>query len=109
MPAQTNYSLKRIRDEHKTILEHFWAKWNNEYLATLIPRKKWYNKNEQIKIGQLVIIHDDNSPPAHWLMGRIVQLIESKDGLIRNVIVQTMKSRLTRPIQKICILPTEPN
>lgn len=109
VPAQTNYSLKRIRDEQRKLIEHFWNKWSAEYLCTLIPRKKWLKKNEQIKEGQLVVLPDGNLPASQWLMGRIIELIPSKDGLIRSVKIQTHKSIYTRPIQKISILPIEPN
>lgn len=108
-PAATTYSLKRIFEEQKKLIEHFWQRWRNEYLTTLVQRKKWTEEKEHIKIGQLVVIKDENLPPARWLMGRIIELIQSKDGLIRSVVVQTPKSKLTRAVQKICILPVVPS
>lgn len=109
VPAQTSYSLKRMFDEQKKIIEHFWQRWNNEYLTTLLPRKKWTQEKEHIKVGQLVVIKDENLPPARWLLGRIVELIKSKDKLIRSVVIQTAKTKLTRAVQKVCILPLVPN
>lgn len=109
VPAQTNNSLKRIRDEQEKALNCFWQHWRNEYLQSLTQRKKWRQKNEHIKIGQLVLINDENLAPARWLMGRIVELIPSKDGLIRSVTIQTSKNKLSRPIQKLCVLPVEPS
>lgn len=107
VPSQTNYSLKRIREEQQDIVEKFWVKWSNEYITSLLPRKKWLQSKDNFKIGQLAVIHDDNLPPAHWLMGRITKLIHSADGLVRTVEIKTAKSVLTRPIQKICLLPNE--
>lgn len=52
-------------------------------------------------------IYDENLPPAQWLLGRIVKLIPSADQLIRAVEIQTAKTKLVRPVQKICLLPTE--
>lgn len=107
VPPQTNYSLKRIREEHHSILEQFWKLWNQEYLIALMQRKKWVNENRMLKLGQLVAIHEENLPPAQWVLGRIVKLISSADGLIRSVEIKTPKSSAIRPVQKICVLPTE--
>lgn len=109
VPPQTIFSLKRIFEEQKKIIEHFWERWQNEYLTTLLPRKKWTQEKEHIQIGQLVIIKDENLPPSRWLMGRIIELIKSKDGLVRSVVVQTPKTKLKRAVQKICILPVVPS
>lgn len=94
-----------MRNEQQEMLESFWKRWDNEYLTSLLQRKKWLKEKDHFKIGQLVLIGDENLPPARWLLGRIIELIASKDGLIRSVVIKTAKSKLTRPIQKIVILP----
>lgn len=109
VPNQTNNSLKRIRMEHQKILQEFWTRWNDEYLLTLSQRNKWVHEKEHIYIGSLVIIKDENLSPARWLLGRIIKLIPSKDGLVRSVVVKTTKNVLTRAVQKLCLLPIEPN
>lgn len=84
--------MKRIRDEKQNMIEHFWRKWNHEYLATLLPRKKWFQMNA-MKI-------------CHLHGGYLVE-ITSADKLIRAVEIQTGKTKLIRPVQKICLLPTQ--
>lgn len=107
-PKQSNYSLLRIRSEQQKMIESFWRRWQEEYLSTLLPRKKWLKEKEHFKKGQLVVIKDDNRPPSQWLLGKIEQLILSKDGLVRSVVVKTAKSTLTRAVQRLCILPVKP-
>lgn len=46
------------------MLENFWKRWESEYLTSLLQRKKWLNEKEHFKIGQLVLIADENLPPA---------------------------------------------
>ncbi|XP_031638945.1 uncharacterized protein LOC116351048 [Contarinia nasturtii] len=105
-PAQTSTSLKRIFEEQSNMLNHFWKRWHNEYLAHLLPRKKWRQEREPIKVGQLVVVKDENLPPARWLLGRIIELIPSRDNLVRSVVIKTQKNnKLTRAVQKLCILP----
>lgn len=105
VPSQTNNSVKRIREEQRNIIEGFWKRWENEYLTSLFQRKKWTKEKKPLKIGQLVLIADENLSPGRWLMGRIIELIPSKDKLIRAVVVKTPKSKFTRPVQKIKVLP----
>lgn len=109
LPAQSDYSLQRIHNEHNQMLENFWCRWHEEYLMSLIQRKKWHKEKEHFQVGQLVVIKDDNRPPAQWLLGRIIELILSRDGLVRSVVIQTAKSKLTRAVQSICILPVAPS
>lgn len=46
--------------------QHFWKRWSKEYLHHLNTRNKWSSGSTQdIKIGQLVIIKEDNAPPLH--------------------------------------------
>ncbi|XP_055910668.1 uncharacterized protein LOC129945032 [Eupeodes corollae] len=95
----------RLWREKKTMLTHFWNRWREEYLVTLIERMKWRRERHGLQIGQLCIIKSENFPPSAWALGRIKRLIEGKDGLVRSVEVQTATNQLTRPVQKICILP----
>lgn len=98
----------RLWKERQRMVQHFWDRWRNEYLVTLQERKKWRKEKENIKIGQLVVLKSENFPPSSWAMGRICELLPSKDGLVRTVIVETATNRLKRPVQKICVLPIEP-
>lgn len=97
----------RLWKERQTMLKHFWERWQSEYLTTLQERKKWRREKEQFKVGQLVIIKTENFPPTSWALGRIKELIVSKDGLVRNAVVQTATNTLKRPVQKLCIVPVE--
>lgn len=105
VPQQTDNSIKRMRNEQQSMLENFWKRWEKEYLTSLLQRKKWLKEKDHFKIGQIVLVGDENQPPSRWLLGKITKLLPSKDGLVRSVVVQTQKSKLTRPVQKIVILP----
>ena len=118
-PPQSNFTVHIVRKEHHKMLESFWQSWSADYLTSLLPRKKWKKEERNVRIGQVVLIRDDNLPPSLWQIGRIIQLIPSKDRLIRSVVIEAASkkpsgekytkktSKFTRAIQKICILPTE--
>lgn len=89
------------------ITQNFWKRWNAEYISTLQQRSKWTTPQQNIEVGSLVLIKDENLPPLKWKLGRIMQVHEGKDKKIRTVTVRTAYTELTRPIVKICLLPVE--
>lgn len=93
--------------ERDKMFKDFWARWHNEVLTSMIERKKWRREREDIKVGQLVIIKDENLPPTHWRMARVAEVSPSSDKRVRNVLVKTEKGTFKRPIQKLCLLPID--
>lgn len=91
------------------MLQHFWQRWSKEYLSRLQQRPKWVSQsdNSDIKIGQLVLVKDENNPPGKWPLARIIKLHPGNDGNIRVVTLKCKYSETTRPITKICVLPLE--
>lgn len=87
--------------------QHFWKRWSSEYLTRLQQRPKWCTKKPVMKVGDLVLIKDENLPPLQWKMGRIKVIHPSKDGLARAATVQTQFTKLERPIIKLCPLPLD--
>ncbi|XP_060528271.1 uncharacterized protein LOC132703160 [Cylas formicarius] len=43
--------------------QHFWDRWHREYLHQLQQRHKWNTTTNPPKVGQLVLIKDENLPP----------------------------------------------
>lgn len=86
-------------------LQSFWAIWSKEYLHRLQQRPKWVQPQENIRIGHLVLIKEDNLPPAQWLLGRVINIFPGKDGLVRVAEIRSKASILKRSIHKLCLLP----
>lgn len=86
-------------------LQDFWKRWKREYLCQLQGRTKRWKSAVPIDIGTLVVIHEDNLPPLQWKLGRIMKIHPGEDGTVRVVTLKTAKGLLTRPVEKICILP----
>jgi hypothetical protein len=87
----------------------FWKQWSSEYLHTLQSRNKWNTKKRNIEIGEVVIIKEDNSPPARWLLGRVQETHPGKDGLVRVVTLKTKNGTTKRPIIKLAPLHVKPD
>ncbi|XP_018577393.1 uncharacterized protein LOC108915756 [Anoplophora glabripennis] len=90
------------------IVQHFWKRWSCEYLSTLQQRPKWrFHKSNDLQIGDLVLLKNENTPPMRWPLGRITQLHPGDDEVVRVVSVQTTNGVVKRAITKICKLPLE--
>lgn len=91
------------------LVQLFWKKYSTEYVHHLQTRKKWKLTKNNLKIGDICLIRDDNIIPLHWLLGRVVDVSTGSDSHIRVVKLQTQKGIISRSINNICPLPIEDN
>lgn len=88
------------------IKQKMWSQFYNNYLCELQPRSKWLQIKSNLKIGDVVILKEEITPPACWPLGRVISVNKnSKDNLVRSVIVKTSKGEFMRPINKLVLLP----
>ena len=85
----------------------FWATWKKEVLHQLIQTNKWRFPQRNLEVGDVVILHEENTPPSYWPLGRIVSVQTNRSGLVRVVTVKTANSILVRPIHKLIYLPLD--
>ncbi|XP_055709929.1 uncharacterized protein LOC129805799 [Phlebotomus papatasi] len=108
-PNLTNVSEGRLK-HWKSVqqrVQFFWHRWSTEYLHTLQQRHKWTSHYPAVKIGDIVIIMEDNLPPLKWKMGRVILTHPGADGTVRVVTVQTRTGTYRRAVAKLCVLPIE--
>ncbi|XP_054277308.1 uncharacterized protein LOC128996192 [Macrosteles quadrilineatus] len=87
--------------------QNFWKRWQKDYLHTLQRRGKWTLPQVNIKEGDLVLIHEEISPPLSWRTGRVTTTSPGPDGLVRVVHLHTNKGPLTRAVTKVSPFPIE--
>lgn len=80
-------------------------RWKTEYLSRLQQRPKWTKRTQNVQVGDLVLIKDENTSPSLWPLARITEVHPGADSLVRVVTVRTPKSIFKRSITKICPLP----
>lgn len=92
----------------KTLHQNFWKIWSRDYLTELQRRYKWKNKSPNVKVGEIVLLKDDNLPPLKWRLGRVIDLHPGADGLTRVVTVQCGPNQAyKRAVTRICPLPID--
>lgn len=75
------YSRKRLRRGH-FIVSQFWFRVRREFSPFLCTRQNLNTPQRDCKVGDIVIIQEDDLPRNQWLLGRVTEVIPSKDGRI---------------------------
>lgn len=94
--------------------EDFWVTWKSQYLKRIECRPKWESPHKNIKVGDVVVVMDNNEPRNKWKTGIVVAVRTGTDGLVRKTSVRLGTSSLDscgkvtkphtvleRPVQKL--------
>ena len=76
-----NSRLKHLR----TLIGHYEKRWKQEYLTEFREYQRNHDKlpAKQLKVGDIVLINDEKLPRNRWRLGKVEELIKSKDGYVR--------------------------
>ena len=85
----------------------FWKRRLREYVPALQQRQKWAREKGNLKVNDLVMLVDENSPRGRWLLGRVIKIYPGHDQRVRVGEVKTKNSTLVRPISKLVLLEEE--
>ena len=86
------------------LTDAFWKRWISEYLPTLTEREKWLKDQRDVRVGDLVLILDENVPRNKWNLGRVTEVFVGRDSRVRSAKVKTSSTELHRPVLKLCLL-----
>jgi hypothetical protein len=85
--------------------QHFWKRWQREYVSQLQQRTKWKSATKTIQPGNLVILVEENLAPLCWSLGRVQETYPGKDGVVRVINIKTNKGTYIRTVSKVYVLP----
>ena len=97
-------SLQRRWRHVQFLASIFWRRWVREYLPLLQSRQKWLQIRENICVGSLVLVVDEQCPRGSWPLGLVLEVKEGRDGLVRSVVLKCKNKSITRPITKVVVL-----
>jgi hypothetical protein len=98
-----NYGKRRWR-QAQYMANLFWYRWVREYLPLHQERQKWNKERRNFEVDNVALIVDSNAPRNSWSIGIVLETIQDRFGLVRQVKVKTSTNILTRPIDKLCLL-----
>ena len=102
-PESPNSNFKlNLSNQYKLITnmrDHFWNRWSKEQLHC------WQNPSENLKIGALVLLKDNQLPATKWPLARSIDVLPGSDNLVRVATIKTATGTYQRPIVKLIALP----
>ena len=89
----------------------FWGRWLREYLPTLTTRSKWQRPTSDLRVGDIVLMVEEDAPRGRWPLAVVEETFPSADGHVRQALVRASNTkagkpspRYKRPIAKLCLL-----
>ncbi|KAG1674657.1 DNA transposase THAP9 [Nymphon striatum] len=79
----------------------FWRRWLNEYLLLLQRRQKGVARQENLKIGDIVLMADNRLPRGQWPLGRVIEVYPDKGADVRTLKVKSKLGIMDRPVSKL--------
>lgn len=111
VPDLDNVNAKKFNERHQYRVQlkaELQARFRSEYMGQLVHRKGAH-ATRSIEMGELVLISNENQKRALWPIAKVVELIPSKDGIIRVAKVKTAKGLLQRPVKLLVPLEVRAN
>ena len=72
-----------------------------KYLPHIGSHQKWFCPMENLKVGDVVTVIDQNAARREWKVGRVERTYPGRDQLVRDVDVRVGEKVLKRPITRI--------
>lgn len=92
--------LQQLRDDLR-------RRFRNEYLGHLKLFTSKISPIRRVKLGEIVLVGNDNDKRMDWPIGQIVETFPGKDATVRLVRVRTSGGQVLRPVQRIFALEIE--
>ena len=78
------YSRRRWR-RVQHLANEFWGRWRKEFLQVLQTRQKWITRSRNLRIGDIVLLKEDDAQRNCWRLAHVDKTYPSLDGLVRKV------------------------
>ena len=78
-----------------------WRRWLKECIPALNSRPKWTSEFRDLKVGDVVLVIQPDTPRGRWPLGRIAEVYPGRDGHTRVAKVACGVKTVVRRINKL--------
>lgn len=93
-------SLKKSLRYRQKLICDLRKRFRNEYLGQLKQSAKFVKYSDSLKIGDLVLISNQQKR-IFWPLAKVIEVLPSKDGVIRQVKVRTNNGEFLKTVQNL--------
>lgn len=81
---------------------HVWKRWKREYVNSLMESHRLNKETGTTpKVGEIVLIVRDEKNRGEWKKGKVVRLVQGKEGVVRGVTLFHKVHTIERPLQLV--------
>ncbi|KAH7974808.1 hypothetical protein HPB49_019796 [Dermacentor silvarum] len=104
----TSVDLRRRSIQWQALTAHLWKRWRKGYFLFLLAAHEETPKlPRRLQVGDVVLVHPDDSPPIPWKLAQVMELLPGLDGVARACCLKLASgSVIRRPVQKVYLLET---
>ena len=100
-------ALKYTWRQSRSLVDSFWRRWSRDYVSALQARPKWREVEENLKVGDIVLMVDEQVRRGDWRVGRVTRVDEGE--LVRTVAVRVAGGKeFVRDRSKVVRLELDP-
>ena len=95
-------------------MDHLHNIWRKQYRDSLQRHAKWFTRQPNIKVGDLVVVHEEKVKRGYWKLARAVEILLSSDSSVRKVKISIASfddqrkavspTILERSVRQLCLL-----
>ena len=108
-PESNTVTLTKRMKHLSCTLNQFWSRWQREYLLELRENHRYGRRrtgNERIRVGDVVVLHNEDKHRGFWKLGLVEKLLTGLDGKPRGAVVHVHQrgnstTLLRRPVQRL--------
>ena len=90
----TNLYSQKCWRRTQYLVNEFWSRWRSAFLQNWQARQKWLEVKRNMIKGGIVFLKDENQLRNYWRLGRIAEVYEDDDGLVRKIKLMLADSNL---------------
>ena len=68
----------------QVVTKHFWSRWAAEIMPDQMLRKKWHETGCNLKVGDILLVHDKTPIKGHYLMTIVEAVSAGKNNLVQS-------------------------
>ena len=87
------------------IFRHYWQRWSREVLLAFNDKQKFLKIRENIKVDDIGLLVDEQTPPFIWPLCKVLEVIKGPDNLVRVLKLKTATNVYLRAVTKFAKLP----
>ncbi len=105
-PTSTSAVLVELEKEMREYVSNICSRFIEDNVMQLNNFQTKGKLDQKIRVGEVVLIPDENTKRLMWSTGLVLELRKSRDGLVRSVVLRSPKGNIiNRAIQ--CLYPLE--